>query len=64
MKSLDTILKECEELAFDLNFTRAKKWKAEKKDRVIVGYLPIYVPREIIHAGIIILRMVSRQWQE
>lgn len=51
MKSLDTILKECEELAFDLNFTRAKKWKAEKKDRVIVGYLPIYVPREIIHAA-------------
>lgn len=51
MKPLDTILKECEELAFDLRFTRAKKWKAEKKGRTIVGYLPIYVPREIIHAS-------------
>lgn len=51
MKPLDTLLKECEELAFDLNFKRAKKWKAEDKKRVIVGYLPIYVPREIIHAA-------------
>ena len=51
MKSLDTLLKECETLAFDLNFTRAKKWKADDKDRILVGYLPIYVPREIIHAA-------------
>ncbi|MBI2271178.1 MAG: benzoyl-CoA reductase subunit C [Bacteroidetes bacterium] len=51
MKSLDAILKECEELAFDLNFSRAKKWKAEHKDRILVGYLPIYIPREIIHAA-------------
>ncbi len=51
MKSLDTILKECEELSFDLNFTYAKKWKAASKDRILVGYLPIYVPREIIHAA-------------
>ncbi len=51
MKPLDTILKECEDLAFDLNFKRAKKWKAEDKKRVLAGYLPIYVPREIIHAS-------------
>ncbi|HEX7412880.1 MAG TPA: benzoyl-CoA reductase subunit C [Bacteroidia bacterium] len=51
MKSLENILKECEALAFDLNFTRAKNWKAEKKDRLLVGYLPIYVPREIIYAA-------------
>lgn len=51
MNTLDTLLKSCEELAFDLNFTRAKKWKAEKSGRVLVGYLPIYVPREIIHAA-------------
>src|ERR1035437_6496738 len=51
MKSLDVILKECDELAFDLNFTHAKKWKTESKDRLLVGYLPIYVPREIIHAA-------------
>jgi len=51
MKPLDTILKECESLAFDLNFAKAKKWKAEDKKRILVGYLPIYVPREIIHAA-------------
>lgn len=51
MKPFDTLLKECEELAFDLNFSRAKKWKAEDKKRILVGYLPIYVPREIIHAA-------------
>ncbi|MBI4930775.1 MAG: benzoyl-CoA reductase subunit C [Bacteroidetes bacterium] len=51
MKTLDTLLKECETLAFDLNFTRAKKWKTDGKDRILVGYLPIYVPREIIHAA-------------
>ena len=51
MKSLETILNECEHLAFDLNFTRAKEWKAGDKNRILVGYLPIYVPREIIHAA-------------
>ncbi len=51
MKSLDTILKECEELSFDLNFNYAKKWKAAGNDRILVGYLPIYIPREIIHAA-------------
>lgn len=51
MKSLEAILNECETLAFDLNFTRAKKWKAEQSNRILVGYLPIYIPREIIHAA-------------
>ena len=51
MKSLESIITECEQLAFDLNFTRAKKWKAEDSKRVIVGYLPTYIPREIIHAA-------------
>lgn len=51
MKSLEEIIKESEALAFDLNFTRAKKWKAEKNNRALVGYFPIYVPREIIHAS-------------
>lgn len=51
MKALEQILNECEELAFDLNFKRAKQWKSEDEKRVIVGYLPTYVPREIIHAA-------------
>jgi len=35
----------------DLNFNSAREWKAAKPDRKVVGYMPIYVPREIIHAG-------------
>lgn len=48
--ALETIIDECKSLAFDLNFTSAKDWKKESADRVLVGYLPIYIPREIIHA--------------
>ncbi len=51
MRSMEEIIKWCEEIAFDLNFLHAKKWKAEDKSRVLVGYLPIYIPREIIHAA-------------
>lgn len=51
MKDLKQIINECKELSFDLNFTRAKKWKEEKSGRVLVGYMPIYFPREIIHAA-------------
>lgn len=51
MDTLDLLLKDCEALAFDLNFTGAKKWKSESPDRLLVGYLPIYIPREIIHAA-------------
>lgn len=51
MKSLNEIISECKNLAFDLNFTYAKNWKQEKQGRVIVGYMPIYFPREIIHAA-------------
>jgi benzoyl-CoA reductase subunit C len=51
MKSLENLLQECESLAFDLNFSRAKEWKAEGSERILVGYLPIYIPREIIHAA-------------
>lgn len=51
MRDLKTIILECKELAFDLNFTRARQWKAEKEGRAVVGYLPIYFPREIIHAA-------------
>ncbi len=50
MKSLDEILVYCNENAFDLNFTYAKKWKTEDPTRTLVGYLPIYFPREVVHA--------------
>lgn len=51
MAELQNLIEECKELAFDLNFTFAKKWTQEEPNRILVGYLPIYVPREIIHAA-------------
>jgi benzoyl-CoA reductase subunit C len=50
MKGLTTIINKCKELAFDLEFTYAKQWKSQANDRILVGYLPIYFPREIVHA--------------
>ena len=35
----------------DLNFNAAREWKAAKPGRKVVGYMPIYVPRELMHAG-------------
>ena len=51
MDTLKEIVARCEELSFDLSFKRAKQWKSQGKDRVIVGFMPIYFPREIIHAA-------------
>ena len=51
MNTLKEIVTYCEELAFDLTFKRAGAWKSEGKDRVVVGHMPIYFPREIIHAA-------------
>lgn len=51
MGALDTVINQCKEWAFDLNFTRAKKWKSEEEGRILAGYLPIYFPREIVHAA-------------
>ena len=48
---LQEIINKCKNLAFDLNFENAKEWKAEKNDRVLIGYMPIYFPREIVHAA-------------
>src|ERR1700687_45642 len=47
---LGTLLDECKTLSFDLNFTYAKEWKKQSDERALVGFLPIYFPREIIHA--------------
>ncbi len=35
----------------DLNFTTARQWKEAEPGRKVVGYMPVYVPREIIHAA-------------
>jgi benzoyl-CoA reductase subunit C len=45
------IIARCEALFEDLDFTAAREWKAALPGRKVVGYMPVYVPRELIHAG-------------
>jgi benzoyl-CoA reductase subunit C len=45
------IVSRCETLFDDIDFTAAREWKAAEPGRKVIGYLPIYVPREIIHAA-------------
>ncbi len=39
------------ELYEDLDLKFVKEWKAKEAGRKAVGYMPIYVPRELIHAA-------------
>ena len=45
------IVARCEQLFEDLNFGAVKAWKAAAPGRKAIGYMPIYVPREIVHAA-------------
>ncbi len=45
------IVERCQELFDDLRFTSARAWKDAEPGRKVIGHLPIYVPRELIHAG-------------
>ena len=50
-KSVKEIVAFCQELFDDLDFTRAREWKAARPGSKVVGYMPVYVPREILHAA-------------
>jgi benzoyl-CoA reductase subunit C len=45
------IVQRCEALFEDLDFNFVKQWKAAAPGRRAIGYMPVYVPREIIHAA-------------
>jgi benzoyl-CoA reductase subunit C len=45
------IVQRCEALFEDLNFEAVKEWKAAVPGRKAIGYMPVYVPRELIHAA-------------
>ena len=51
MATTTEIIAEATRLFDDLHFSTAREWKAAKPGRRVVGYLPIYVPRELIHAA-------------
>ena len=45
------IVARCEALFEDLHFNAVKDWKAAVPGRKAIGYMPVYVPREIVHAA-------------
>ena len=51
MTKIADIIERCQGLYEDLDFTAVRKWKAAEPGRKVIGYMPIYVPRELIHAG-------------
>lgn len=51
MSALTDIVNRCEALFEDLDFNAVKAWKAAAPGRKAIGYMPVYVPRELIHAA-------------
>ncbi len=49
--TVEHIVDRCQALFEDLRFTSVSDWKAEQPGRKAIGYMPIYVPCEIIHAA-------------
>ena len=45
------IVARCEALFEDLRFNAVQQWKAALPGRKAIGYMPVYVPHEIIHAA-------------
>ena len=50
-KPVKEIVAYCQDLFEDLSFTKAREWKEARPGRKVIGYMPVYVPREIIHAA-------------
>lgn len=49
--TLDDIVEQCRQLYDDLDFASVKRWKEAGSERRAIGHMPVYVPREIIHAA-------------
>jgi len=45
------IVAACEAIFEDLTFAKAREWKDAVPGRKVIGYMPVYVPREIVHAA-------------
>jgi benzoyl-CoA reductase subunit C len=50
-QTVQEIMERCQALFEDLHFTAVKEWKAAAPGRKAIGYMPVYVPREIVHAA-------------
>jgi len=47
---LSRLVARAEELYLDLDLQAVRRWKEAAPGRKAIGYLPVYVPREILHA--------------
>ena len=45
------LIKTARDLFEDLNYSYASEWKKKDDSRKIIGFLPIYIPKEILHAA-------------
>jgi benzoyl-CoA reductase subunit C len=50
-ESVQAIVQRCQALYEDLHFGAVKAWKEAAPGRKAIGYMPVYVPCEIIHAA-------------
>jgi benzoyl-CoA reductase subunit C len=50
-QTVQQIMAQCQALFEDLRFNTVKEWKAAAPGRKAIGYMPVYVPREIVHAA-------------
>jgi len=50
-QNVQQIIARCQALFEDLRFSAVKEWKAAAPGRKAIGYMPVYVPREIVHAA-------------
>lgn len=48
---INAIIQRCQTLYEDLDFKQVGAWKAAHPGRKAIGFLPVYVPRELIHAA-------------
>jgi len=51
MMDVGDIVEYCQDLVEDLEFNSVRQWKEAGRDRLVIGHMPVYVPREIIHAA-------------
>jgi benzoyl-CoA reductase subunit C len=50
-RSLDALVARARSLYEDIDFEAVREWKERNPGRKAVGHMPIYVPRELIHAA-------------
>jgi benzoyl-CoA reductase subunit C len=50
-KTTSAIVERCQAIFDDLDFGVARAWKEAKPGRKVVAFMPVYVPRELVHAA-------------